>query len=178
MRATVSVPHSVAYGADEAVPAMPQGVDILDAAYHTVHGYPGGVAALALRMGMSPNTLTHKVNTTNNTHHLHPRELVMLQHMSGNAAVLHSMAHSLGYNCTQAVADQSGGDPVEAFMRMQMAMADFVRAVADPLQISTTEVNRNQIRRAEAMAADLQATISDLLAAMRGRMRKAPEGEA
>lgn len=168
MRATVSVPPSVAYVDGEVMPDMPQGLTIEDAIYHTVHSHPGGVSALATRMGIPAGTLNHKANPNNATHHLHPRELVTMQHMSGNAAVLHSMAHSLGYTCTRAVPDQSGGDPVEAFMRMQMAMSDFVRSVADPLQLSSTEVNRNQMRRAEAMAADLQATIGDLLAAMRG----------
>ena len=69
---------------------------VADAIYHTVHGYPGGVVALAARMGVSPNTLTHKANPNNATHHLHPAELVAMQQLSGNAAVLHAMAAALG----------------------------------------------------------------------------------
>lgn len=177
MRATVSVPPAAAYVDGGAMPDMPQGMAIEDAIYHTVHSHPGGAAALAARMGIPAGTLNHKANPNNATHYLHPRELVMLQHMSGNAAVLHSMAHSLGYTCTRAVPDQSGGDPVEAFMRLQVALADFVRSVADPLHLQGADVSRNQMRRAEAMAADLQATIGGLLAAMRGRMRQAPQGQ-
>lgn len=55
MRATVSIPAGLAYGAGESVPDMPQGLSVQDAIYHTVHGYPGGVAAIAARMGVSAN---------------------------------------------------------------------------------------------------------------------------
>ena len=100
MKATISSPPGLAYGADDVVPDMPEGLSVEDAIYHTVHGYPGGVTALAARMGVSANTLTHKANPNNSTHHLHPRELVAMQYLSGNAAVLQSMAHSLRYTCT------------------------------------------------------------------------------
>lgn len=177
MKATISSPPGVAYGADDVVPDMPEGLSVEDAIYHTVHGYPGGVAALAARMGVSANTLTHKANPNNSTHHLHPRELVALQYLSGNVAVLQAMAHSLRYTCTRIEADQTGGDPVEAFMRMQMAMSDFVCSVADPLALNDKQVTRNQMRRAEAMAAELQGSIGYVLASMRGRMRPAPEAQ-
>lgn len=175
MTVTISIPPGLAYGANEAVPDMQQGMSVEDAIYHTVHGYPGGVVALAARMGVSPNTLTHKANPNNTTHYLHPRELVAAQHMSGNAAVLHAMAAQLGYACTTALPDQSGGDPVEAFMRMQVAFADLVRAVADPLAEQGHAVTSNEMRRADAMAGDLHTAIGHVLASLRGRMRKAQE---
>lgn len=178
MKATISAPPWLAYGADEAMPDMPQGMAIEDAIYHTVHGYPGGVAALAARMGVSPNTLTHKANPNNTTHHMHPRELVALQYFSGNVRVLESMAHSLGRVCGSPAIDAPGGDPVEAFMRMQMALSDFVCSVADPLHDRRPgQVTRNEMRRAEAMAAEVQAAIGHLLASLRGHMRPAPKAQ-
>ena len=175
MAVTISIPPGVAYGADEAVPDTQGGMSVEDAIYHTVHNSPGGVTALAARMGVSPNTLTHKANPNNATHHLHPRELVTLQHMSGNAAVLHAMASQLGYTCTAALPDQTGGDVVEAFMHMQRALANLVCAVADPLAQHGDAVTRNEMRRAEAMAGDMHTAIGHVLASMRGSMRKAPE---
>lgn len=175
MAVTISIPPGLAYGAGEAVPNTPTGMSIEDAIYHTVHSYPGGVAALAARMGVSPNTLTHKANPNNATHHLHPRELVTLQHMSGNAAVLHAMAGALGYTCTDAQPDQTGGDVVEAFMHMQRAFADLVCAVADPLAQHGDAVTRNEMRRAEEMAGHMHTAIGHVLASLRGGMRKAPE---
>ena len=45
-------------------------MNILDAAYHTVHDYKGGANALAPRMGMkSPAVLNSKVNPITDTHH-------------------------------------------------------------------------------------------------------------
>jgi len=176
MAVTISIPPSVAYGANEAVPNKPEGMSIDDAIYHTVHGYPGGVTALAARMGVSPNTLTHKVNPNNTTHHLHPRELMAMQYLSGDATVLHAMAAQLGYTCTAALPDQSGGDPVDAFMRLQVAFADLVRAVADPLAEQGHAVTSNEMRRADAMAGDLHTAIGHVLVSLRGRMRKPPVG--
>ena len=175
MAVTISIPPGVAYGADEAVPDTQGGMSVEDAIYHTVHNYPGGVTALAARMGVSPNTLTHKANPNNATHHLHPRELVTLQHMSGNAAVLHAMAGALGYAVNAATPDQAGGDPVEATMRLQVAFADLIKAIADPLAQHGDAVTRNEMRRAEAMAGDMHTAIGHVLASMRGSMRKAPE---
>lgn len=176
MNATFSIPDAFAYGDGEALPtSRPGGLDILDAIYHAAHGGPGGIAALAARMGMPVPTLTHKVNPNNTTHNVFPRELLALQELSGNAAPLHAMADRLGYTCTRATPDQSGGCPVDAFMRLQTAFAELVCAVADPLQPQGKEVSRNEMRRAERQAAELQAAIGHTLAALRGRMRVAPK---
>lgn len=180
MGINVSIPAGLAYGADEAVPDMPRGMTVEDAIYHTVHGYPGGVVALAARMGVSANTLTHKANPNNTTHHMHPRELVALQHMSGDAAVLHAMAAALGYTAQRATPDQADGDMVEASMRLQVAFADLMRAVADPLARVAVEpgkpVTGNEVRRAEYQGHELHAALAHMLAAMRSHMRALPRG--
>ena len=176
MAVTISIPPGAAYGADEAVPNKPMGMSIDDAIYHTVHGYPGGVVALAAPMGVSANTLTHKANPNNATHHLHPAELVAMQQLSGNAAVLHAMAAALGYTCIPAVADQSGGDPVDAFMHQAAAQGKYVAAVADAMLVPAP--SRNEVNRVARMAEDLIDTTTALLSVLRGRMRKAPGGES
>lgn len=150
----------------------PMSID--DAVYHVVHGGPGGVESLAPRLGMPVGTLTHKANPNNTTHFLRPRELVDAQLFTGQAHVLHAMAAALGFVCTRATPDQIGGDPVEAVMRLQMAEADFARAVADAVLVGEGRVTRNEIRRAEAMAQELIATVGHALAMLRGRMRPAP----
>ena len=179
MHSTIRIPVGAAYGADEAVPDTQGGMSVEDAIYHTVHNYPGGVTALAARMGVSPNTLTHKANPNNATHHLHPRELVTLQHMSGNAAVLHAMAAALGYTCTPSGPDQAEGDPVEAFMHMQSSFGELVRAIADPLARMKTDpvkmVTPSEMRRADHAGAAHHATVDGALAALRGHMRPLPK---
>lgn len=172
MGINVSIPPGLAYGADEALPDMPVGMTVADAIYHTVHNYPGGVVALAARMGVSANTLTHKANPNNDTHHMRPDELVAIQFFSGNYAVLHAMAAALNHSATPASRDQSDGDPVEAFMHQQRAQGEYCAAMADALQADCP--TPNAVRRVSVMAQDLIATIGHQVAVLRGRMRKAP----
>lgn len=153
---------------------MPVGLTVADAVYHTVHGYPGGVAALAARMGVSANTLTHKANPNNDTHHMRPDELVAIQVFSGSYSVLHAMAAALGHSATPAAADQSDGDPVEAFMLEQRAQGEYSAAVADALL--TECPTPNAVRRVDAMAQDLIAKVGHQVAVLRGRMRPVPKG--
>ncbi len=167
MRATISIPVGLAYGADEVVPDIEPGLDVLDAAYHTVHEYPGGVAALAVRMRMSSNTLTHKVNLNNSTHHLTLREAVAMQHMSGNVAVLQAMAEALGYVCVKAKPAASG-DPLHQVMEMTAEFADVLHAASDA--ISSGSVTPNAMRRFDHQVAELQAAANALAGTLRSMM--------
>ena len=175
MHISISIPPGLAYGADEAVPDMPvPGVTVEDALYHTVHGFPGGVACLAQRMGMSANTLTHKANPNNDTHHARPRELVAVQHLSGDFSVLHAMAAELGFAVYRALPAEHGGDPALAMVRVHRAVADFVSAAMEP----QGEPTRNHLRKMSAMAADLHAAIDQVVGVHRARMRPVPDGGA
>ena len=176
MHSTIRIPVGAAYGADEALPDMPQALTVADAIYHTVHGYPGGVVALAARMGVSANTLTHKANPNNTTHHLSLAEAVALQVVSGDAAILHAMAKVLGYTCTPELPDQSGGDPVDAFMLQAVAYGRFCAAAADALRSDCP--SRNEVNRVGAAQEDLTDATGSVFAILRGRMRKAPGGVA
>ncbi len=158
-----------------ATPDMAGPMSIDDAVYHVVHGGPGGVESLAPRLGVPVGTLTHKANPNNATHFMRPRELVDAQVFTGQAHVLHAMAAALGFVCTRATPDQAGGDPVEAVMRLEVAQADFIRALADAVQAGDGQVTRNQVRRAEAMGQELIASVGHAVAMLRGRMRPAPQ---
>lgn len=179
MKATISIPPGLAYVDGEAVPDTPQLMSVPDAIYHTVHSYPGGVAALAARMGLPVGTLTHKANPNNPTHHMRPDELLAMQHFSGDASVLMAMAAALGYTVTRATPDQSGGHLGAALVRFQVEVADFVRAVGEPAERLAEDPAKhatgNEVRRADYHAQDVQAAMSHTLAALRGRMRTAPK---
>ena len=172
-----SIPDHAAYGADEAFPNRVFGQDVLDAAYNTAHRYPGGITALAVRMGVNANTLTAKVNQQNTTHHLSLREAVAMQHFSGDYAMLHAMGEALGHVCCRSTPDQSFGDPVAAFMRLEMAHADLVRALAEGVVSAPNGVTKNQMRAAVHYGEEAIATIGHALASLRARMRPAPKVE-
>lgn len=159
---------------------MPAGLSVDDAIYHTAHGYPGGVDALAARMRVNPGTLSHKVNPQNKTHYLRPAELVAMMLFADDASVLHAMAGALGYTIQKATPDQAGGNAVEAVMRLACAQADFLRAVADPLARMEADASAwptgHELRRAEYMAAAVHAELDHTLATLRAHKRPEPKG--
>lgn len=161
------------------MPDTPAPMSVADAIYHTVHNYPGGVAALAARMGVPAGTLTHKANPTNASHFMRPEELVALQHFSGNPAVLLAMAAALGYTVTRATPDQSEGNLHAALVRLQVEFADLVRAAGEPAERLADApqgyVTTNEVRRVEYHAQETQAAMSALVGALRGRLRPAPK---
>jgi hypothetical protein len=71
-------------------------VNIQDAAYKTVHDYPGGSESLAPRLGMSPAVLRNKVNTNNTTHHLTLAEAERMVDLTSNESILRAWAESRG----------------------------------------------------------------------------------
>lgn len=179
MRVTISAtPADVHVDAATAAdtPAAPMSVP--DAIYHTVHTYPGGVAALAVRMGIPAGTLNHKANPNNATHYLRPDELVTLQALTGNCAVLAAMAAALGYTVTPATPDQSGANPMAALVRLQVEFADLVRAAGEPLERLAAEpgsyTTGNELRRVDWHAQELQAAVAHLVGALRACARPQP----
>lgn len=72
-------------------------MNILDAAYHTVHDFLGGASALASRMGIkSPAVLNSKVNPNTHTHHITLLEAVKLMEITGDSRILQEMCAQLG----------------------------------------------------------------------------------
>ncbi|KTT14736.1 phage regulatory CII family protein [Pseudacidovorax intermedius] len=157
-----------------AAPDMAGPMSMDEAVWHVVHDYEGGLDEVARHLGIPSGTLQHKVNRNNKTHYLRPEELLAAMLFTGNAHALHAMAAALGFVCTRATPDQAGGDPVEAVMRLEVAQADFIRALADAVLAGDGQVTRNQVRRAEAMGQELIASVGHAVAMLRGRMRPAP----
>ena len=143
----------------------------VDAAFLIANHHQGGVRDLASRMGVSANVLQNKLNPNNSTHHLTLRESIALQVMANNPAILHAMAAQLGYTCTPAIPDQSGGDPVEAFMAMQREQGEFTAATADALH-GKAPPSRNALRRVKHQANELMAAVGHLVATVAARVPK------
>lgn len=174
MTLTVTVPDALAYGSAEGMPATRVGQDVDVAAFNTVRGYGPGALRLATDIGMSVNTLLHKTNPEMPRHILSLREAIRVMRWTGDYSILKAMAAELGFVVVPAMPDQSGGDPVEAFMRYEAAHADLVRAVADAVNLGRDAVTPNEIRRVDKMAQLVGAAMNHLVAMLRGRMRAAP----
>lgn len=164
MSLNISITGLPGCGDEEGVADTGAGMDVLDAAHLTAQNFPGGVPALARRMGVSANTLQHKLNPNTDRHILGLRESQIIQVVTGNASVLHAMASALGYTCIRAVPDQSGGDPMEAFWRFQQELGDFSAAAAERFKPGGT-ASRNAQRRLEYHANEVIAALNHLVSA-------------
>lgn len=154
---------------------MLRGHDAAVAAHDTAHGYAGGVEALAKRMKVNANTLTHKVNPKNTTHFLTLRDAIEMQWQSRDYRILHAMAGELGFTCIPATPMHSVGDPIDTLVRMQMAFADYVQALGEALTRRADGVSANQMRKAEFHAAEAVASVGHALTLLRGLMREEPK---
>ena len=151
--------------------AIAAGMDVLDAAYHTAHSHPGGVPAVALRMGTSANTLQHKVSLTNGTHHLTLREAVAMQEVTGDARILHAMAGSLGYTCVSLHTD-GAASTLETVMYMAQEFGEVLCSVNSA--VADGRVTPNEMLDCERQAAELIAALNSVLGTVRNMMPKAP----
>lgn len=175
MGATVSVAAAFAYGDMSPEADMARGMDVPDAALLIAQEMPGGVPALAQRMGVSANTLQHKLNPNNTTHHLTLKEAMALQVVSGRPYVLHAMAAGLDYICHRSRPDDAQGDALEAFMRVQQAMGELTAAAADALR-GGGDVSQNAKRRVEHFANEAMASMAHLVSTVAARVPQRGEG--
>lgn len=73
-------------------------IDQLDIAIHqTAHDTPGGLDALARKMGMSAQVLRNKVCPTTDTHKLSVREMMAIIEITNDDRSLHVLAAQRGY---------------------------------------------------------------------------------
>jgi len=144
-------------------------IDVLDAAYHTAHSYPGGVPALAVRMGMNPNTLMSKVDPSKTTHLLGLKEAVMMQVMTGDKRIAQSICAALGgvfievehssNSTTLQEVSKMVSEFGESILEMQSAAADGV-------------VTENEMAKCEKEVAELFASANAALKTLRAMMPK------
>ena len=168
MKATISIPVGLAYGENEALPASLSTQAVRVAISQMVHGYPGGVAALAKRSGVSPNTLQHKANLNTDTHHLRVDELQLLQHATGDIRPTQALAAAEGYTCIR-INPVTPSSLLEGQTQAMAALAEMFRAVCDATEtgrpVTTTQNNRVAFHQGEALGA-----INALGAMVRSRM--------
>jgi hypothetical protein len=85
-------------------------MSIKDVVYRVVHAYPGGVPALAARMGVSKHVLQNKVNPNNDTHHLTIAELVQIQEFTNSDEIAKHIAAERNMVCFPVSQHQGTSD--------------------------------------------------------------------
>ena len=143
------------------------GMDVMDAACHTAHSYPGGTAALALRMGVNPNTLAHKVDPSKGTHVLGLKEALMMQKFSGDKRITHAMCAALGGVFIEIGSNEFGSSIAE----VSKMISEFGETITE-MQKSASDgvVTPNEIAKCEKEVAELFAAANGALKSLRSMM--------
>lgn len=142
--------------------------DVLDAAVQTAREF-GSLRELAPLLGVPHNTLQHKLNPDNKTHHLQLAEAARLVWVTGLPYVLQAMGAPVNLVPSRTRPDPADGDPLEAFYALQLAHADLVAGAVDALRHGGA-ISANEYRRIEFAANEAMAAINALRAAAAGRV--------
>lgn len=117
-------------------------MNVQDAAYATVHCYPGGSESLAPRIGMSPAVLRGKVNPNSDRNILSLADADALMGVTGDHRILHALAAEHGYTL-QPIEGDGHGCLMDAVLATSAAKGDLsaviARALADKV-ISPNEL--------------------------------------
>lgn len=170
MQATIPATPVTANGD---VPPTAASLSVQDAAYHTAHCFPGGVPAMAQRLGMSANTLQHKVNPRNTTHHLSLREASDMMVLSGDVRMLQALAAENGCVVLSEQAEpQAAVPPMQRVMQLVHEFSGVLESVNTAL--ADGHVTLNELHDCERHIATQMQALNDMLGTLRGLMPTPP----
>lgn len=142
-------------------------MSLLDAAYDVVHEYPGGAAALAVRMKKSYTTLCHEVTATGSAK-LGLLDAKKISDFSGDMRILQAWAGEAGQMLVPLPVLGDGSD--ECLARAADAakeFSDLLGVVSAGLADGT--VSDNELDRVQREATQLFAAVHALLASVQQR---------
>ncbi|HGM6729735.1 TPA: phage regulatory CII family protein [Stenotrophomonas maltophilia] len=145
-------------------------MNVTDAAYDTVHQYPGGSEALAPRMGMSAATLRGKVNPNTDRNLLSLQEADAMMARTGDYRILHALCAEHGFIAQRVDAPESG-TLITALLSAAAAKGDLAELVSKAMADNRITPNEaDDISRAcqQVMAALVQVSQHAEAAAERG----------
>jgi hypothetical protein len=144
-------------------------MNILDAAYRVGHDHPGGVAALAPRMGMGEAVLNSKLNPNTKTHILSIEEMIKLEQFTGRHDMLFAHAEALGFIAVPApcVGD---GDVDHAIAQTCAEFGDYLRTVGDAM--GDKQITPNEAKRLEKELVEMIEAAMYLQALLIGKKKR------
>lgn len=139
-------------------------MNIQDAAHRIGHEYPGGVPALAQRMGKNPTVLNSKLNPNNDTHHLTLAEADLMQYLSGRVDILQAMADGHGYALTRKAGTVKDCDIPAATRGSMIELGEWMREIDRAL--ADGRVTLNEVRAIERELVQLISRAQELTACL------------
>lgn len=140
-----------------------------DAAYHTVHDYPGGSESLGPRVGISPAVLRNKVNPNNDTHHLTYSEAQRLVDMTNDDRMLRAWANARGYllvKAPDACSAESDMSVLEQMAGLMVANGAFGQEVYNAL--ADGGVDRAELARIEQAGRGVMTAVAEVKQRLKG----------
>jgi len=149
-------------------------MNVQDAAYHTVHDYPGGAEALGPRVGKRGTSLSAEVQIRSpreaaNDLSSRPKfgllDAVKVMHLSGDHRIFFALASELGY---LAVPLPDSTAPAESCARSVAAVAEEFASLMHEVAIDIADgrISDNELVRVERCWGKLIATGQHLLKAL------------
>lgn len=133
-----------------------------DAAYATVHDYPGGSESLGPRVGISPAVLRNKVNPNNTTHHLTFAEAQRIADLTGDYRMLQAWAHQAGFLLVEAPEGNACDMAVlEQVVSLGVANGQFMQTIHAALADGVVDQDElRAIREAQRVVQTAAATVT------------------
>lgn len=129
-------------------------MNITDALYRAAHAYPGGLEALAVRMGISASSLAHKVSPSYPGAHCSPQEVAAIMEFTGDHGALQALAGRMRYMLLPMVPEGNIDD--QFAQRLARAVHEFGEFIAEISQdLADGRVTDNELKRIERELADL-----------------------
>lgn len=147
---------------------------VADAAYDTVHEYPGGAEALGPRVAMSPKVLDSRVNPNIHSHHLSLNDAVRIMALTGDHRILRAQCRHLGYlDPIRAVVYEGIAD--EQLLELIAAVHSETGDVSRSLVAALTDgrVTEREFEQFDEQVIEAQTALAELRDRLRGMV--APE---
>jgi hypothetical protein len=139
-------------------------MNVTDAAYHTVHDYPGGADSLAPRAGISSGQmLRNKVNPNQEGHHLSLAEAGRIVGITQDRRIPDAFAGLVGCVLIN-VADFNGVSDMallETYTKLMSELGDFSQAFHKAL--SDGRITKKEIGQLEQQMREFQSAGAELI---------------
>lgn len=139
-------------------------MNVTDALWRAAHNYPhGGIDALAVRMGISVNSLAHKVKPSNLNAHCSPEEMLQICEMTGDHGAVHALACRLGY-VLLPMPELADGVDATFTVGLASAVQEFGQFISEvSANLADGVVTENELRRINKEAAEMIAAAQKLV---------------
>ena len=137
-------------------------MNVADAAYKTVHDYPGGADALAARIGTTGPVLRNKVNPTNDRNKLTLEEAVEIADFTNDDRMLQTWASRRGKILVDAEPADVRSSVIDCVLDAQAKEGMLSSVLLSAL--SDGSINEREMREIQAAAIAVQSAVLHLVA--------------